>query len=223
MYSRARIGGVPRLPPGFRTRGGFQELKTVDMLFTAPTLNTVPAWGAATYGDDTAAFAGMSLLNEIELGDRDYQRDGTKILMKSVRISGNLTLPTSAGVTWAQVRMLVVYDKQTNGTAPLIGDILSSSKTGGGFDTFTTPPNARNRGRFEVLCDRYFFLSKNQAYAIPLEFYRRLNHPVQYNGQANTIADISSGGLFFLLFASFNTTESAVLWNGVTGRVTFLD
>lgn len=136
----------------------------------------------------------IACINPCSQGTDIGTRVGRQITMKSVQIRGEF-LPngTNPGdlVFWA-----VVYDRQTNTAAPGWADVYTTS---------ALQPQLRNldnRKRFKVLGSGYIALPKAGADLkfTPFEFYRKLNHPVEFNAtNGGTVLDIVSGGLFFLI------------------------
>ena len=101
---------------------------------------------------------------------------------------------------------MIVYDKQTNGALPVIGDLLSGF-TGIGNATarsidVNSPNNLNNRDRFIVLSDKRFVFQSNGTSARYIKKYKRLNTSVAYKSGATVgdVTDITSGGLYMLCF-----------------------
>jgi len=134
---------------------------------------------------------GAILLNGLVPGSLATQRIGRKVVLKSLlmRYRG-LIAPTSVG--GSPIRMLIVYDKQANATAPTILDILEQ-------DQFTSPNNLSNRDRFVTLCDHISQpLSQNGNQGIADVIYKPLNLETMFNdGVTGTIGDITSGSIYF--------------------------
>jgi len=188
-------GGIyPRLPPmgggtnqqAMRTggwanpaRGG--ELKFVDV--------SVPALNIPT----TAVWTTGQLLNGLVPGSAATERIGRKVTMKSFLIRYTISL-ASTTTFGSPFRILVVYDKQANATAPAITDILLA-------DAFNAPNNLSNRDRFVTIFDRITEgLSVQGDFAMADVLFKRSNLEVMFNaGNAGTIGDITSGSVY--LFA----------------------
>ena len=166
------------------------------------------------------------LLNGLQLGTGAYQRIGNKVTMKSLYWSVAFGLnslevdPTvDAAVNNVPVRMMIVYDKQTNGVLPAVGDLLSGF-TGLGNATARTidvnsPNNLNNRDRFIVLADKRFILQTGGPSSRYIKKYKRLNTSVAYKSGATVgdVSDITSGGLYFLAYRDldmYGTTDPCV-------------
>lgn len=149
----------------------------------------------------------LTLLNGLTTGDTDQTRQGKKVTVKSIQLGGTVSTTTEDTV----VRAMLVYDKQANGDAPSILDILTA-KEPGAFK------NLDNRKRFIILMDRVIPLSLNEGASVrKVEYYKRHNLPVIYNqGTAGTISDISTGSIYLILFATVSCLSS------VKARIRFL-
>lgn len=93
-----------------------------------------------------------------------------------------------------QMRVLLVLDRQSNGVAPGINDILMSSSV-------ASPRNLNNRKRFKIIMDRNYPLSTAGPANRYDNFYQKdIQTHVQYISSSNTgnIADISTNALYLV-------------------------
>ena len=141
----------------------------------------------------SSAFSTGVLLNGVAQGSDATARIGRKMVMKSLllRWTWNLASTSTGG---SPVRVMVVYDKQANATAPAITDVLV-------VDSFVGQNNLNNRDRFVVLCD---YLSEpigaNGNTSVGGVIYKRLNLETMFNsGSAGTIGDITSGSVYLFV------------------------
>lgn len=151
----------------------------------------------------------FSLLAAPVPGNDFTNRIGRKVLLKSLYIRGIVTCeladqdgPT-VGASPAQLaRMIIFEDKQPNGAAPAVLDLLTSA-------TSQAQLNLNNRDRFKIIRDEQFALeayaystTATQAVAslsnaFDIKMYIKLNIEMIFNaGTAGTIADITSGALY---------------------------
>ena len=141
----------------------------------------------------SSAFATGVLLNGVAQGSDATARIGRKMVMKSLllRWTWNLGSTSTGG---SPVRVMVVYDKQTNAAAPAITDILVA-------DTFIGQNNLNNRDRFTVLCDQISEpIGANGNTSIGGTIYKSLNMETMFNsGNAGTVADITSGSVYLFV------------------------
>ena len=103
---------------------GTKEYKFVDVNI---------ATSGASLAVGLSASPTIQLLNGLQLGTAAYQRIGNKIAMKSLYWSlayscaaTDSTPTTDTALVNIPVRAMVVYDKQTNGALPVLGDLLSA-------------------------------------------------------------------------------------------------
>lgn len=143
-----------------------------------------------------------SLLNGLQPGSSASQRIGMNCEFKSLEFRARVTSTAATGVD-QYCRMLIVQDKQSNGVAPGIGDILINAST-------TAPRNLANRKRFRILWDKTFAMGGNLNAAgtpstVPnlrnFKAYMKFRPAIrtEYNtGVAGTIADINSNSLYLV-------------------------
>lgn len=183
-----------------------------ELKFTDVTAATATAVAALTFTTPGASF----LLNGLVPNSTATGRIGRRIMMKSIyiRLVWSLAATTTGG---SPLRMIVVYDKQSNGAAPAVTDVLLT-------DSAISPNNISNRDRFVVLCDKLVDpVAVGSQFQVADVVYKKLNLPVQYNaGTAGTIADITSGAVY-IMFAQFGgafTAAPVVSW---TSRIRYND
>jgi len=158
----------------------------------------------------------VTLLNGVAQGTTATTRLGRRITMKSLLIKGEVLLaPTSAGT--APLRFLVVYDMQTNATAPAATDVLV-------VDQLNSPMNLSNSRRFKTLCDIEIpCIGTGGPQSVSFTRYVKLNHAVEFNtGSAGTVGDIQTGSVYMLSYQGGNIITTAPNANVYT-RVRFTD
>jgi len=222
--------------------------------FVPPRQVRVPAARALgeKKGVDTAiAFAqinstvndnsGMVVLNLIQQGAGSWNRVGRKVNLRSLRIRGDIlhTQTTSAsGITNGQVvRCVIVWDKQpSSGTIPQWQDIFGFTAQDGTEGTsMYAPIRYDNMDRFSILRDVTYDPQPGAKARNPdiVTYYNTIDEYIRlgdrecvFSGQSNpmTIADISSGAIYFCVRAKINnvnTTQSAI--NNMTARLRYTD
>lgn len=182
--------------------------KAVDQYQTALTLNSTPQF---------------TLLNAIQNGSGSTQRIGSKIRLAGVQIKAFFQTRRTTSSVWELFRIMVVYDRQPNGSAPAIGDIL------GGRDyastAITSNPtvnllNPDNRDRFVLLYDKTISPRAASVAAGPTTPFTNVAGDMQYMawqkfikipgldvvyGNSSTppvIGDIKSGSLYIITLGS---------------------
>jgi len=140
----------------------------------------------------------VQLLNGITRGDDINQRNGRTVNMTTVQIKIRLNCVTTPA--FCQTRVLLVYDKQTNGTAFTTGDLIGDVPPVHSSTIFNFIL-LENRRRFIVLKDEMYLLGQSGFYE---KFYWGfwtvvVDLPVVFNaGNAGTVADISTGSLYLV-------------------------
>lgn len=217
-YKQPQFGSlIQRLPAYISTNVNKAEIKSVDIPATTSFFRAAALPPVAI------------LLNTVVLGPAVYQRIGQKWNMKNYHLRGNIiNALTTAEMS---IRMLIVYDRQTNGVLPTFADVLQSvSSAGTATNTFFSEINLENRERFIILRDRMW-----HAPSVTFTAGVQTNGP-QYPGQdgewdvnefikmkglgvcnknagTGAIGDIATGGLFMFLFNSPSGTDAAYAIN----------
>lgn len=139
------------------------------------------------------------LLNGASRGDDIADRTGrrTKNVYVGVRARGYVTATTG---TAQEHRVLLVYDRQSNGAAPAVTDILLSASPNAFY-------NFNNTYRFKILYDRKYTLGSAVDGQGPSTWGIKVNRNIRLdtifnNGNAGTIADMQTGGLFLVYVGS---------------------
>lgn len=180
---------------------GRQESKFIDVTIAQP--------GSAQ------TTSNVQLLNGLSQGTTAVTRVGTRVYMKSLLVRGQLimTAPTSPS---GPVRILVVYDKEANGAACTAAQVLAA-------DTVGSPLSLYSPGRFTVLMDEYMHMENGNPGAWFINRYVKMGLPVLFNnGNAGTVADISSGSVYAFVHTGGQVYTAAT--NGaIYARIRFED
>lgn len=111
----------------------------------------------------SAAASIDSILSGIAQGTTAETRIGTKAFVWSAAIRGKMQLIQTAGGSFDHddiVRVLLVVDKQSNGTTPAIQDVLATTGTTADIHSFR---NLENMNRFVVLSDNSYVFNVQAA------------------------------------------------------------
>lgn len=186
------------------------ELKFLDTAnaFTFDTTGEVPATGQ---------------LNLIPQNVTESGRIGRKCTIKTIHMKGNINLDPGASVDVASTAYLyVVLDRQANGAAAAITDVMTSANLSTAFR------NLSNMGRFKVLKVMRWTLNPtagvSTAYnwvARSYEFYLKVNIPLEFSGTTGAITEIRSNNVF-LLAGTDSLSDDIISLNGAT-RIRFSD
>jgi len=144
----------PRLTFQYPARRSFARVGTELKYFDSSQSFVVPeatAW-ASTEADPTT----LLCLNGVAQGDLMNERNGSKINMKSIEITGIVDFPVQSDVSapfnGTVVNIALVLDTQTNGAQLNGEDVYVNTRTG--TDTYLTATPLRNMSyteRFKVL------------------------------------------------------------------------
>lgn len=143
-------------------------------------------------------------------GVGDLNRIGAKIMVKSILVS--FTLMITTGNFADVVRIMLVRDKNTNGTQITTSELLSDIGTG---NAVTSPIRASLKDQFEIYYDRVFNLkylgpavtvAPTPVRTIKFTKYFKKGLPVTYYSNANTgtIADVQENNVSLLAFSAYN-------------------
>lgn len=187
------------------------EKKQIDTTIIAPS-TAIPVAGAAS----------AIILTACAQGDTDETRNGNKYKLASCSVKVNLFRLAVAGSTANPcVRLIIFNDKNSNGVAPTLAELLDASSIIGRY-------NSDNVGsRFKILYDkRYSFgwlnsttntgagmMSTNDS------FYKKVMWHVKFDGTTAAQGDCVSGHIYAFLFCD----TASVMEGSVTARVEFID
>ena len=151
-------------------------------------------------------------LNSLPIGAALNNRVGRKITMRSIKVDilfqspGTPASAASTGISMSRgpifqmtpVRVLLVYDRQTNGAAVQVADVLASAGSSGvggaAAVSVESSNNLNNRSRFLTLFDKTYTLNSVDTPYRTVRIYKKLNLPVIYNGGApSTPWDVAFG------------------------------
>lgn len=193
------------------------EKKFKDTALTAPAVGD----GAVTVGATT-----FILCNNMQQGNSGITRIGRQITVKSVAY--NMMIKPAATTTSGLLRFMLIWDRQANGAAPAITDILGFNDAATTTaNQITAAMNMSNRERFKVLVDKRIAVGQvvtSIAAGNPVphgEKFRKQNEIVTYNaGNVGDVTDIATNSLYAVLLTTCGTAAFAI--NGNV-RIRFTD
>lgn len=192
----ARTGGL--LP------GKYYEQKYIDKVTADIAL---PIYNDADWWD-------IYHINDIDQGTGASERDGNKITMTHINIKGNIESTRANNVGFQnqqRIRMMLVYDRQANGVAPTLTEVLENA-TINDNSTMNSHLSKKSGNRFRVLIDKIITSdnsvggvgsasSPNAQKVIHFNFKKRFLLPTLYNGNPDgAIANIMTGSLHLMWF-----------------------
>lgn len=242
--SRTRVVKTP-----YVSRAGASLVRKVDNALnnTHPTgaeIKTIEnALPSIAIDNDITSNGVFHLVNFTTQGSQNYAREGLRINLKSLRITGWLDISqqqTDFNALFVDnfVRMIVVYTKDKLTAAPAWNTIFGGNTTTGGdvSNTYSAlRPDKMNN--WFVLRDKWFFkrsdvpimaipdttLTSHNTY--PVDEYIDLGGllTVQPKNLSGSVADIESGALYVCFIAHHNDVPtSAALFHG-NARLRFTD
>jgi hypothetical protein len=158
----------------------------------------------------------LVLLNGLAPGTAINQRLGQRTHFTSGALDVNSTVTATTGTDQFS-RFLVVLDKQPNGAAFAITDVLTAVSV-------IAPINLSNRNRFVVYVDQKFHLNASAEPGSQKSFHCRMPAFVtSYNtGTAGTIADITTNALYFVAIGD-NVAGVTAASDTIVSRLFFRD
>lgn len=176
----------PRYDPPALIKGAEKKWFDVDSALTCPI--------------GSAFVVTPAHLNAIGQGATNQSRIGFKARMKSVLVRMNIlwnTVPVASAP--AQVRYVLVWDKQANGALPARGDIFADGTV------MMSPTNLANSERFVILADQVSQPVQNTYNAMHEMCFRKCDLEMLWTG-TNTIQ--STGTLTLWVAANSDVSDA---------------
>lgn len=214
---KAKSNPIARKPKSKQTgsfylkaKGGSNEIKNFDtaLSFNVDATGEVPATGQ---------------LCLIPQGTTTSTRIGRKATLKSIHLRGSLFYAPGASTTGVGIAYIyVVLDKQANGAAAGVTEVLTSATMPGAMI------NLFNSDRFTILKRIVIPVQATAGVATafgaqhtPIEWYHACSIPIEWNAAAGAITEITSNNVFLLAGSDGNTDD--IMSVSGTCRVRFSD
>lgn len=174
-------GYYGRYPP----TGGENKFKDFDT-------NVSPV---ATTGDIV-----LNSICTVAQGTAESERIGRKIRLEKINWRYSVKLATTATIadTSDIVRVMLYLDKQCNGAAATVANILEATQ----FDSFL---NLENSGRFTILMDKFHTVNASAGIGTAVgevivfrSKFCKANYPIEYSSTTGAIAEIRSNNIGIL-------------------------
>lgn len=204
-----------------------QEIKGIDH----PSVAVPVVFDPATVG---------TAFNIILAGAAAYNRIGRKVNLKNINLHYNLVTQGSLGSKATYVRVVLVYDRQTNGAAPPWSLVFAATDGSGTVtsDVFS-PVNLSNRDRFEILRDDHYMVPDIPALEAPTpdtcgftptmdelkrhHFVPLTGRDTVYSASGGTVGDVSTGGLFFFVLGGTDSSTNGTWKVRVDARLRYYE
>ncbi len=143
-------------------------------------------------------------LTAIAQGDDIANRQGNKIRVKHISVSGKVAVNSAA--TASQVRIMIVRDNNGSTTQPAITDLFTD------VATFRFNKNKlgdpQSNSRFSILMDRFFEVDSIRASDLSLRWSSSLDHHIFYTGVGAT--DEGKGNIYLFIASNEATNDPDV-------------
>lgn len=191
----------------YRTPSQNRSLINPPYKRVAPEKKNVDVLGSVGL-TNSAGWSEVDLLNGMAEGtDGAGQRIGRKIQMSSIL----LRYVTSSTLGAQPFRVLIIYDKQSDGNLPGSANIVQDGLN------FLSPMNLNQSDRFVVIADE--MINPNTQFTTTGTIYRKLNLPVHYQSNTALITGMASGSVYVLCGAN-GTIGSGI---GYYSRIRYTD
>ena len=188
-----------------------KEKKRKRTIFDYQVLPTTPNFKQVDGASTITQFSNSptaNVMNGMFSGEDYFRRIGNKIEMYSLHITGYIDPTQASPGLPSLMRMIVVYDKQANGAAPLISDVIKTVNTNGVEETTACSQlNYTARDRYIILYDKYMY---------GVGYLGTAGQPPTFMEGANLLS-------FSLLCISINTSQyfnlSPSTQGGADGRI----
>jgi hypothetical protein len=168
-------------------------------ILNAPELKALDT-AVSLAADTTGA---VQLLNGIQPGTALNQRVGRQIQVTHLTYRLACTVTAATGVDQFH-RVLIVLDRQPNGVAPAVNEVIDGGST--------SQYNLSNQKRFAILYDKRYYLnaSGEPGSGAVLNGEKPVNILVQYNsGVAGTVADLATNSIYMIVLGTIAAGATA--------------
>lgn len=172
------------------------EYKYIDNSDTSVAMNTT---------------ASITLINGVAQGDSSTTRDGIRIVMKSLDARFHLQSADATNIC----RVLIIQDKQHNGSSPVIGDILQNTSEPLSF------LNKSNSKRFRTIYNGIFSVSNSSPATVQDVVHKDLNIITMFEGSGATASTIKTNALYLVLLSDSGAVSDPGLTYSI--RIRFVD
>lgn len=159
-----------------------------------------------TSGAPTPSDSGqIALVSGIPAGDDNTNRSGNSVLVRSLYVKFRCSVNTTNTENNQNIRLILFIDKQQNGAAPTVSNIL---QTFGGTNSIVSPLNLDMAPRFKVLYDKVFNLSKLDNTGNAGSVFKKLYFHAKYTGTGGS--DVFTNQIYHLLISDQPTNQPAI-------------
>ena len=163
--------------------------------------------GVSTFNASSSVpvHAAVGSLNLISQGDQGDNRNGQKIMVRSIDLRGTVEVAKHSGSDFDDLkyethyfRWILMIDTQANGAFPNLTDVFEENPTGG--DQFDIYNSLRETGRYKILMDKVLRINEltpgwntqtNRWHAASRLYFQKhvnLDLPIQFSDQCGNLA-----------------------------------
>lgn len=161
--------------------------------------------------DNTGEVPATGQLSLIPQGVTESTRVGRKAVVKSIHIRGNaIYIPAASTIGADLCYLYVVLNKQCNGAAAGVTDVLTSNNMNAGMI------NLANSERFVILkrfvLDFESSAGVSTAYSadtMQVEWYHKCNIPLEFSSTTGAITELKSNNIFLLAGAGVEDDKTS--------------
>lgn len=182
-------------------RGITRRLPTGELKFLDTSKGNTLISSTGTVLDDS--------LNHIAQGTDESERIGRKCTVQALHIRGEIYIPSTTNAQSCSdvVRVIVYVDKQTNGSAASVTDLLESAA----YNSFA---NLTNSGRFLILSNSVRVVNctagagadtATDVYAdnrVLYQFDKKCNIPLEFSSTTGAISELRSNNIGVMAISS---------------------
>lgn len=181
-----------------------EEIKFADVYQNGVSIGTTPV---------------LTALNLVASGTDDNNRIGDSVHATSIQGRYDF-ISASAALAPTIIRMIVFWDRQPNGFAPTVSNVLDLSTIS---SSLYAPYHRSYQKRIKIIYDKVIVINPNIGgttsgttdalvpMAIYKRFKRKLNREVKYNDVSATITTIQTNSLYLLQVSNNNTNPPLVV------------
>ncbi len=155
----------------------------------------------------------MTYLCAVAQGDDQENRQGRSVRLKSLESRGAIS--SAALSTATQLRCVWFIDKNNQGVAPVITDVMKSDNVAS-----IRSGLADNLSRYKILKDQIYRFSDGSNHTVNVKFFRKMNSHLKFSGTSAAEASAGQGSIWLY---TVSNEASNVPTLSFTNRIRFID
>lgn len=208
--------GYGKARPYRKTRGWFGPARRPRSYTSGPSLQQELKFKDTVSTDAVVVFTGAIQIgpNLVAQGTGEEERVGRKIIIRSISCRFQCVLPAdpdAPNITGGDTLRIIIYiDKQANGAAATVLDILETA-------TYDSYRNLSNTNRFIILKDKWVTMNRPNSvldgqapetstspiFVREWKWYKKLNLPIEFDGTSGVLTEIQSNNISYLYITAF--------------------